>query len=195
MKRHEVLAALAAAAGLTFAIPAEAGIASSAGNTVKPVIETLTDLQQQVSDSDQALSQMIHLAKAQGHDRGANGKSSGKGKSRFRQGPREPRQRQGPRWPRQGQRQGSRQGPQPSVVTRTDRHDAAARICCGSRFFVFTTRPEPRSRDEDLQDHLPNGSSRASGAAPAPLAMSSSPATLDSGRGRFTRGQGSFSPS
>ena len=59
MKRHEVLAALAAAAGLTFAVPAQAGIASSAGVSGKPMIETLAELQQQVGDSDDALREVI----------------------------------------------------------------------------------------------------------------------------------------
>jgi hypothetical protein len=90
MKRHEVLAAIAAAAGLAFAVPAQAGIASSTSLTGKPVIETLAELQQQVGESDDALSKMIHLAKSEGKGGNSgkgqgggasNGKSSGKGKS------------------------------------------------------------------------------------------------------------------
>ena len=103
MKRHEVLAALAAAAGLTFAAPAQAGIVSSTAVSGKPMIETLAELQQQVGESDDALSKMIHLAKAEsnggkgkgggeggGKGKGgsaSNGKSSGKGKSDAAKGP------------------------------------------------------------------------------------------------------------
>ncbi len=74
-EEYDVLAALAAAAGLAFAAPAQASIASGL-----PKTETLLTLQQQVGqNSDEALSQMIHLAKAGGHDRAAQGGKSGKG--------------------------------------------------------------------------------------------------------------------
>ncbi len=75
MKKYDVLAALAAAAGLAFTAPAQASIASGL-----PKTETLITLQQQVGqNSDEALTQMIHLAKAGGHDRAAQGGKSGKG--------------------------------------------------------------------------------------------------------------------
>ena len=85
MKRHEVLAALAAAAGLSLATPASAGVA---GNLADVSQKSLVELQQQVSQNDQALSQMIHQAKVTGHDRGVRdhgtgtgrGKGQGKGK-------------------------------------------------------------------------------------------------------------------
>lgn len=83
MKRHEVLAALAAAAGLTLAVSsAHAGLATGMARNAQPIAETMVLLQQQVGEnSDEALSQMIHLAKSSGHDRG--GKSeSGKGGSK-----------------------------------------------------------------------------------------------------------------
>jgi hypothetical protein len=83
MKRHEVLAALAAAAGLTLAVSsAQAGLATGIARNAQPITETMVMLQQQVGEnSDEALSQMIHLAKSSGHDRG--GKSeSGKGGSK-----------------------------------------------------------------------------------------------------------------
>ncbi len=76
MKKYDVLAALAAAAGLAFTAPAQASIASGL-----PKTETLITLQQQVGqNSDEALTQMIHLAKAGGHDRAPrSGGKSGKG--------------------------------------------------------------------------------------------------------------------
>ena len=85
MKRHEVLAALAAAAGLTPASPAQAGIGSGMALNAKPFSESLVSLQQQIGDnSEAALSQMIQLAKAQGHERGGN--ANGHGNSTSGQG-------------------------------------------------------------------------------------------------------------
>jgi hypothetical protein len=81
MKRHEVLAALAAAAGLTLATPASAGVA---GTIRDGAHQSLVELQQQVAQNDDALSQMIHLAKVTGHDRGVrdHGKGMGRGKGK-----------------------------------------------------------------------------------------------------------------
>ena len=76
MKRHDILAALAAAAGLTLAAPAGATALSGL-----PKTETMIILQQQVgAQSDDALSQMIHLAKAENRGKGGGkGEKSGKG--------------------------------------------------------------------------------------------------------------------
>ena len=63
MKRHEALAAIAAAAGLTLATSASAGGIASVGPA-----KALVTLQEQVGEgSDQALSQMIQLAKGKGN--------------------------------------------------------------------------------------------------------------------------------
>ena len=51
MKRHEVLAALAAAAGLSLATPASAGIAGNPDIAQKSLVE----LQQQVGQNDEAM--------------------------------------------------------------------------------------------------------------------------------------------
>lgn len=91
MKRHEVLAAIAAAAGLTLATAAHAGLATSMARTAQPAAETMVLLQSQVGEnSDEALSRMIHLAKSSGHDRssskGGNGNHGSKSQGNQRSG-------------------------------------------------------------------------------------------------------------
>lgn len=91
MKRHEVLAAIAAAAGLTLATAAHAGLATSMARTAPPAAETMVLLQSQVGEnSDEALSRMIHLAKSSGHDRasskGGNGNHGSKSQGNQRSG-------------------------------------------------------------------------------------------------------------
>ncbi len=64
-KRHEVLAILAAAAGLSFVPTAEA------------TVMTRSDISAQTAVSDEALSQMIQLAGAKGYERSGNPNAAG----------------------------------------------------------------------------------------------------------------------
>lgn len=81
MKRHDILAAIAAAAGLTLATTAHAGLPSSLKQS-QLVAESMVTLQAQIGqDSDIALSQMIHLAKSNGGNSSKSEKSSGGGKT------------------------------------------------------------------------------------------------------------------
>jgi len=64
-KRHEVLAILAAAAGLSFVPTAEA------------TVMTHSDISAQTAVSDEALSQMIQLAGAKGYEKSGNENAAG----------------------------------------------------------------------------------------------------------------------
>ena len=75
MSRKDVLAALAAAAGLTLAAQAQATVLPGLAKT-----EALATLQQQVgAQSEDALSQMIQLAKSEGRGKSDSGNRGGKG--------------------------------------------------------------------------------------------------------------------
>ena len=81
MKRHDILAAIAAAAGLTLATTAQAGLPSTVKQS-QLAAQSMITLQAQIGqDSDHALSQMIHLAKAKGGKSSKSENSSRGGKS------------------------------------------------------------------------------------------------------------------
>ncbi len=82
-KRHEVLAIIAAAAGLSLAPAANASVASHpetdaiAAHEALPVLQQKLDLSGDRAASDDALSQMIQLAGARGFERSGNPNAAG----------------------------------------------------------------------------------------------------------------------
>jgi hypothetical protein len=84
-KRHEVLAVLAAAAGLSFAPAVQAKVVSQAkisGQTIAahemlPVLQRNLGLSDDRAVSDEALSQMIQLAGARGFENSGNENAAG----------------------------------------------------------------------------------------------------------------------
>lgn len=84
-KRHEVLTALAAAAGLSFVPVAQAKMESqleisaqtSAAHEILPVLQQNLSLSDDGAVSDEALSQMIQLAGAKGFERSGNENAAG----------------------------------------------------------------------------------------------------------------------
>jgi hypothetical protein len=83
-KRHEVLTVLAAAAGLSFAPVAQAKVESpleisaqtNAAHEILPVLQQKLGLSDRAV-SDEALSQMIQLAGARGHEKSGNENAAG----------------------------------------------------------------------------------------------------------------------
>jgi len=78
-KRHEIIAVLAAAAGLSIGSAADAAVTQHLNHPAETVLAG------QDTMSDQMLSRMIQLAEAKGHDRSGNsdsGKSSGNGRAK-----------------------------------------------------------------------------------------------------------------
>ncbi len=84
-KRHEILTALAAAAGLSFIPAAQAKVESQpevsaqtiAAHEVLPTLQRNLGATDDRAVSDQALSQMIQLAAAKGNERSGNDNAAG----------------------------------------------------------------------------------------------------------------------
>ena len=84
-KRHEVLAVLAAAAGVSFAPVAQAKVESqleiraqtSAVHEILPVLQQKLGLSDDRAVSDEALSRMIQLAGARGFEKSGNENAAG----------------------------------------------------------------------------------------------------------------------
>jgi hypothetical protein len=84
-KRHEVLAVLAAAAGLSFAPAVQAKVVTqseisaqtSSAHEMLPVLQRNLGLSDNRAVSDEALSQMIQLAGAQGFEKSGNENAAG----------------------------------------------------------------------------------------------------------------------
>jgi hypothetical protein len=84
-KRHEVLTVLAAAAGLSFTPAAQAKVEplleisaqTSAAHEILPVLQQNLGLTDDRAVSDEALSRMIQLAGARGHERSGNDNAAG----------------------------------------------------------------------------------------------------------------------
>lgn len=85
-KRHEVLAVLAAAAGLSFAPAVQAKVVTqseisaqtSSAHEMLPVLQRNLGLSDDRAVSDEALSQMIQLAGAQGFEKSGNENAAGR---------------------------------------------------------------------------------------------------------------------